>query len=373
MPPLQTITALLLTIPLVWACSEKASSPRHDPVPVAVLHLAGDAGQETDTGNRFEGILRPRRTIDLSFKQSGRIAHALVQVGDHVRKGQPLIILAADEQNAALQQARGEAIAAQADARRAADLALRGKGLDNDGALSTSEVRSRAWMAQAAKGKAQAADAGVLTARLHLAGTVLVAPEDGIVTAVPAEPGAVVAAGAMAAQLAGGTIEAEVRLPPTLPVHAGQSATVTYDDGAAASPAIIAAIIRAVDPALDAATHQRIVHVTLNTQAPLAINDTVSVNFSGTPSARGATQQGANTLLRVPLTALIQQGPGTASVWQVMPDGHAIAARRVTVHGLRGADALVSGLTAGVTIVASGPEALRADAQIRIVDRQEQR
>lgn len=349
------LAALFGASALIAGCSGPAAPQGADrPTPVAAVRVGTGHGEARE----FEATLRPRREVSLGFTQGGRVARLLVQPGDRVRKGQPLAVLSSEDQHAALRQALGAESAAVAEARRTADLAERGKGLDAQGPLSTAEVRGRDLMAEAAEGQASAASAAVAAARRQIAETTLIASEDGLVVATPLEPGMVVAAGAEVVRIAAGAIEAEVRVPNDLRPRAGETVAIAFgDEGAPAS-----ARVRMVEPALDPATGRRVVRLSLTPPPGVAINERATARFAR-PVSDG--------VMRVPLTALNMKAPGEATVW-VISGGSSVSPVDVAVTGISGADGLVTGLTANAAIVASGPEAMRPGLSVRIVQMQEQ-
>lgn len=128
------------------------------------------------------GTVRLKRETVLAFNSGGRIASILVQEGDSVRSGQVLARLDPTSLNAAAASARAEAVRADSDYRRLADLA--GKGW-----VTAPRVES-------ARAAAAAARARVAQTGFDLRLGVITAPAAGTILRRPAEPGQVVAAGA---------------------------------------------------------------------------------------------------------------------------------------------------------------------------------
>ena len=148
-----------------------------------------------DARNIYAGEVRPRYESNLGFRVTGKIDQRKVNVGDRVKKGQLLLQL--DPADLALNEASSQATVAAQEAQFAvekADLGRYRKLLDT-GFISAAEfdrqqTRFAAAEAQLASVKAQARVSGNQTgyAQLH-------ADADGVITAIDAEVGQVVAAG----------------------------------------------------------------------------------------------------------------------------------------------------------------------------------
>jgi len=67
--------------------AEKAEPPR--PVLVATVHYAAETPERS-----FVGTIRPRIESDLGFRVAGKVAKRLVEVGQTVEVGQPLLVYA---------------------------------------------------------------------------------------------------------------------------------------------------------------------------------------------------------------------------------------------------------------------------------------
>lgn len=325
------------------ACSpEPVAPPRSDATLVDVVTIH-PAGGQTAT---FDGVLRPRRDLALGFKTGGRVLALTVQVGDHVRAGQVLARLSRDEALADSGQARADLAAATAEAARAGDAARRASGLDGIGALSAADVRDRALTASAAAAKRDAARAVLEHSHATLANTVLVAPEDGVVTERAVESGTVVDAGSVVVRLAAGGPEIEVRLPERVHLSSGTMADASFWS----TPDTIAeARLRLVGPAADGALRLRTARFSV-----LGDVSQIPFNSSATVTLR---MPDPKATIRVPLTALGAQG-SQPHVWSLSTTGDRVHRQPVHLVELRGDDAIVSGLPDGQRIVASGGDTL---------------
>ena len=120
-----------------------------------------------------------------------RVDEVLVQVGDQVRKGQPLATFTRDTvqhdyrlAKAALDEAITLAYEARADGKRARELR-------DIGGLSGQQIQQMLTQEQATKARVEAARARLAVQKLHLSQTILRAPDDGIISARSATVGSV--------------------------------------------------------------------------------------------------------------------------------------------------------------------------------------
>jgi membrane fusion protein (multidrug efflux system) len=127
-------------------------------------------------------LVAPVRS-DLVPRTGGRVARVLVDEGQLVRKGQPLLELETDYVKLDLARAEAELARADAAAKDAERDFERKKGLATKGSVSQAAYdRSQAGAEQATAARA-AARASVDTARQRLADAVLTSPVDGVVAA----------------------------------------------------------------------------------------------------------------------------------------------------------------------------------------------
>ncbi|MCK6545922.1 efflux RND transporter periplasmic adaptor subunit [Myxococcota bacterium] len=132
---------------------------------------------------RATGTLRSREDAVLSARGTGQIKRILVDVGDRVRKGQPLVELDSALLAINLENARAlERLASTALASAERDFA-RGKGLFDEKSMTTAQwekVQTGREMAAAQHDQAKAA---LKAAEQQLADATIVAPFDGMITA----------------------------------------------------------------------------------------------------------------------------------------------------------------------------------------------
>lgn len=210
---------------------------------------------------------------------------------------------------------------------------------------------------RAARSAADAAEARVGTAEEQLAFTELYADAPGVVTAVGAEPGEVVAAGAMVVTVArqGGrdaVFDAPERLLRQSPPDPVVTVMLTSD------PAVRAeGRVREVTPQADPVTRTFRVRVGLiDPPADLRLGSTVT----------GEIHLGRAAGVELPASALVESGGGPA-VYVFDTETGEVRLRPVQVASFDLASVLIAdGLADGETVVTAGVQALRPGQKVRL-------
>ncbi|GJD53573.1 Multidrug resistance protein MdtE [Methylobacterium crusticola] len=345
----------LLGIPALAlaACSPAETAVPPEPPLVQTIEVApGAAGIA-----RYTGVIRARTESNLGFRVSGKIFERLVDPGDHVRLGQPLMrldrtdfTLALNAARASVEAARAQMIKAKADEERSRKLV--GEGWTSRQTYDQNKAAADAAVAQFANAEAQASQVS------NQAGySELQADADGVVMEVPTEPGQVVAAGQTVVKLArDGAREAEVFLPEGSKRLAKGSASATlYAEGETTYPAQLRELSATADPATRT-YRARYILSGGGKDAPLGA--TVTLRLTTAEPGRAAS-------VEVPLGALFDQGQGS-SVWKLDPGMKTVSAQPVSVARMseEGAE-VVSGLKAGDRIVSLGAHLLKAGETVR--------
>ncbi|HEY4081510.1 MAG TPA: efflux RND transporter periplasmic adaptor subunit [Burkholderiaceae bacterium] len=353
--PRLALSVIACAFPLALAaCGEKAQSDPRTAAPLVRIAVV----QAATAGSRsFTGTVAARVQSDLGFRVSGKVLERLVDAGQTVKRGQPLMrIDPVDLKLAASAQLEAVA-AARARAQQTAKDEARYRDLNGTGAISASAYDQVKAAADAAKAQLSAAEAQADVARNASAYAQLLADADGVVMETLAEPGQVVNAGQPVVRLAhAGHREAIVQLPETLHPAVGSHALATLfgSDGAS-----ITAELRQLSDVADRLTRTFEARYVLDgalANAPLGT--TVTVRIADAPSSSG---QG----LRVPLGSLFDTGKGTG-VWVVDGEPAKVSWRPVSVRRLDDDSALVGGtLKQGDRIVALGAHLLREGESVR--------
>ncbi|EJL25218.1 RND family efflux transporter, MFP subunit [Caulobacter sp. AP07] len=341
-----------LTAPLA-ACDghDAAADPRTQPPVVRVA----TAPAAIDGERQFTGVVSARIESQLGFRVPGKIVERLVDTGQTVRRGQPLMRIdaadyalaqAAQEQTVAAAKAR--AVQAEADEARYRDLV-------GAGAVSGSTYDQIKAAALAARAQLQAAEAQARVSRNAAGYAVLVADADGVVVETLGEPGQVVAAGQTVVRLAhAGPREATIALPETLRPAVGSSATASVFGDAAPAPARLRQLSDAADPRTRTFEARYVLDGAL-AAAPLGATVTISLP--------GAAKTGGRA---VPLGALYDSGKGPG-VWIVDAKTSTVTWRAVQLAAVGEETATVTaGLAAGERFVALGSHMLHQGERVTL-------
>ncbi len=330
---------------------KEAAQPR--PVLVAQVHY-----QPRASAQALPGVLKARIESDLAFRVSGRIERRLVDVGAFVHKGDALASL--DESDLKLQLESAEAD--QGSARAALDVAAaeerRVTTLSKQGWASGSDFDRIKSTADQARRAGDKADRAVRLARNALDYATLTADADGVVSAVLAEPGQVITAGAPVFRVERtAEKEAAVAIPEAW-VERARTAKASVDYWAIPG-ARSTAVLRELSPNADAATRTYAARFSLpDPPAGARLGMSVTVALS----------DGAPDLARVPLGAVFDAGQGPR-VWVVDAASGAVAATPVVVAFSDTDSAYLSGgAPEGARIVAMGVHKIDAHEKVRVID-----
>lgn len=353
-PKPATFAICLLPIVLV-ACGD--SSVNKDPRNKPPLVRAAAVEHSSEVARSFTGVVVARTQSDLGFRVSGKILERLVDTGETVKRGQPLMRL--DPIDLQLQaRAQQEAVvSARARAKQTANDEARYRGLVAAGAVSASAYDQIKAAADSAKAQLSAAQAQADVARNATGYAALLADADGVVMDTLAEPGQVVSAGQPVVRLArAGQREAIVHLPETLRPAPGSTAQATLYGNTGAA---VAAKLRLLSEAADATTRTfEARYVLEGALADAPLGSTITLNIA---EGKNGTQ-----VLQVPIAALYDPGNGTG-VWVIAGEPAKASWRPVQVVGI-GDDAVrVAGkLDAGEQVVALGAHLLRDGEEVRL-------
>lgn len=360
---------VLSLLPLaLTACGDK---PVSDPRTAAPLVKATTVVAATPLSQSFTGTIGSRVQSDLGFRVAGKVLQRLVDTGQSVKRGQPLMRV--DPVDLSLEaSARTEAVtAARARDRQAAADEARYRDLVAAGAVSASAYDQAKAAADAAKAQLSAAEAQAGVARNASGYALLVADSDGVVVETLAEPGQVVNAGQVVIRLAhAGPREAVIQLPETLRPGIGtQAEAVLYgQDKVQAS-----ARLRQLSDAADRVTRTYEARYVLDgALADAPIGATVTVRLRDKRARKSAEVQ-------VPASAIFDAGRETG-VWVLAAAATATATaagadsptqvswRAVRVASMSDEAARVEGpLKAGEQVVALGAHLLHEGETVRVL------
>ncbi|SNS13964.1 efflux RND transporter periplasmic adaptor subunit [Azospirillum sp. RU38E] len=288
------------------------------------------------------GTLVPREeTTVMAELTNVRILDVSAEVGDHVKKGDPLAVL--DTEGLRLQLAQMEA-----DYAKARDEATRTLSIKDTGAVSESLIMEKRSALATMKAKVEEAKLAIRRATVH-------APTGGVVFERRALVGGIANATDPLFRIArDGEIEAELRVPegqanrvkPASNVHL----TVPGVQGS------LLGSVRLVSPRIDASDRAAAVRVTVPSAQGLMVGGFVHGDIELNPV----------TALALPATAIQRDGEG-AFVWEVDASNHVVR-HPVTPLLQRDGMALVEGVTPDLRVVQRAGTLIRAGDFVKTVE-----
>lgn len=350
------ITAVLLSGALAGAlsgCSPRAADDPRTGIPLVRVATVQAPAPLT---HEYTGVVVARVQSDLGFRVNGKVAERLVDTGQQVKRGQPLMRL--DPTDLALAaRARLQAVhAARARASQTAADEKRYRVLVGAGAVSASAYDQARAAADTAQADLSAAQAQADVARNETGYATLYADADGVVMSTLAEPGQVVTAGQAVVRVArSGPREAVIDLPETVRPALGSTGVATlYGDTSQPIPVQLRELSDYADPRTRTFAARYVLDPKA-AQAPLGA--TISVSIAGAQ---------AKPVFQVPLAALHDDGRGPG-VWVLSGDPTQVRWRAVTLAGLSEETAAVSaGLAPGERFVALGAHLLHEGETVRV-------
>lgn len=349
-------SAILCALPFALvACGDTtASDPRTQAPLVRVATVQG----ANAASRSFTGTVAARVQSDLGFRVSGKVLERLVDAGQTVTRGQPLMRIDPVDLRLAVNAQQQAAAAARAQAKQTAQEEVRYRNLLGTGAVSASAYDQAKAAADAAKAQLSAAEAQAEVARNASRYAELVADGDGVVMETLAEPGQVVSAGQVVVRVAhAGPREALIQLPETLRPTVGSAGQATlFGREGVRVPTRLRQLSDAADP-LTRTFEARYVLEGELANAPLGATVTIQI-ADGHSGAHGDSQ--------VPVGALFDAGKGPG-VWVINGSPTKVTWQPVTVLRVSDEGARVTGrLMHGERIVALGAHLLREGEQVRI-------
>lgn len=324
-------------------------------VAIAPSVAVAEVGSQTPVRElRFSGVVRAHRRAELGFVLSGRVTDRLVELGDRVERGQPLVRLDRRQLRRSVESAN--AVVARADAdvafgRLERERVAKLSAVQAVGAAAGDDADHTLSVASAARRQASAT---AKAARRDLAEGELLAPFSGRITRVAVEPGELVSAGRTVLEIVGDdALELEVQLPESTlaDIEEGQSVQVEL-------PLLgrtVAGRVTTIAAAAPQSAGLFPVVVTLDADATLRAGLTARLILAS-DVAQG---------LVVPVEAVVNRSGVAPRVLAVHADR--VAARPVQVRAIAGRYAVIEGdLEVGDVVVTRGHAALADGDQVTV-------
>jgi len=350
-PRLQAVLAIAVAIAVAGCAQEKSKTDVVRPVRTVVVDAAaGDAWT-------LPGEVRARYETRLAFRLPGQMIERRVEVGQRVAAGDVIARidsrdanLAESQARAQLAQAESQATLAEADLKRFVELRTRNF-------ISQAEFDRREAQARQAREQVAAAQAAAMQASNQVGYSVLTAPHSGVITALEAETGQVLAAGQTVARLARPD---ELEIAVSVPEHRLRDFTrrAQYQVSLWSSPGVnYAGRLREISPVADPATRTYAARIAVKGEdSRLSIGMTAELRVVG---SGGATP-------RLPVSAVFHRD-GRPAVW-VVADGK-VSLVPVSTGELHGNDvAITAGLEPGQRVVTAGVNRLEAGQRVALLE-----
>ena len=338
-------------------------------VPLVRTVTVGD--QASVASATYPGEVRGRYESQLAFQVAGKIAARYVNVGDTVRAGQVLLALDPKDVAQNVEATTAQLASARASYKLAADNAARYSSLYAQGAVSEAVRDQYQTQLEAASAALRQAQAQANVSSNQLGYTQLVSDTDGVVTALNAEVGQVVAAGTpIATVVRSGEREVHISVPEGASLSVGQKAQISFW----ALPGVEAAgFVREIASMADPVTRTYKVCVAVP-DLPAAAKLGMTAKVSLAPEQRAAVSGAAkgdatateptSPAFTIPAQALYQVN-GKTQVWVVRDNKAQLV--EVKVNGYSGNEVLIEqGLSRGDKVITAGLAKLVPHQEVRL-------
>jgi membrane fusion protein, multidrug efflux system len=345
----------LVLLSVLAAChkEEKAASQAIRPVRTVTVEL-----QEGGEKVSLTGEIQPRYQADIGFRVNGKILERPVDVGTQVKKDDLLARLDPQQYRQDFEVAKAEVAAAEAEVTRSQAQEYRQRELLKNGNTTRVQYDQALKTFKTAQAQLDSAQAKQIQASDNLGYTNLQADNDGVITAIGADPGQVVSAGQMVVRLAQpGEREGVFNIGEGAFKTRPKDPTVTVH--LVSNPEIeTAGKVRYVSPQADPATRTYTVRVSLPDAPPQM---RLGANVVGTVTL----DQGQT--VSIPGSALFQKD-GKPAVWLVEKD-KTVQLKPITVQRYQGDSVIVGdGLVQGDVVVTAGVQKLLPGQKVALMD-----
>lgn len=345
---------------LLSACQK--AEPLQEPVRAVKIITVGAVS--SDLGLEFSGEIRARVETGLGFRIAGKLLSRSVELGQHVKTGQELARIDAQDYRLASDATAAQVLVAQTNRDLTGADLKRYQDLYKQGFISSAELERREAAYKSAQAQWQQAQAQNAVQGNQSSYTRLLADGAGVITAVEASAGQVLAAGQPVVKLAlDGPRDVVFSVPEDkLPaLRPGSVVEVRLWN----SGKILQAKVRDVSASADPVTRSFLVKAMLPSslgkdEVDVVLGATVTVTLPSVATASGVV------VVKLPTSALRQEG-GATSVWLLDSQTMTVKSQAIDVHTADGNDAVVSsGLKNGDQVVVSGVHVLNPGQKVSL-------
>lgn len=342
---------------LLAGCREEKQSKAPEVRPVRAVVATPEDSTETLT---FTGHIAADDEAAFAFRLGGRLTERPVNVGDRVQVNQMLGRLDAQDEVNRLRSAQAALATAQARLQTARATFDRQRQLLAAGHTPRAQYDIALEELRTADASLDHAEAEAANQALRISWTMLQADSPGIVSAVGAETGEVVAAGQMIVRIARANGRDAVFDVPGRLIQ-----------GTAANALV--AVQLADDPTVVA---QGRVRETAAQADPVTRSFEVKVGIIDPPEAMrlgsivtGSIRVDGQPAISLPASALTSIG-GEPAVWTVDPEKQTVSLRKIQVARFDESSVIVSGgIETGDLVVTAGVQSLHPGQKVRLLER----
>ena len=343
---------------LMAACSK--TPPPVEPIrAVKVLSVGVEA---VSSGYEYAGEVRAQLESRVGFRVGGKIIKRQAELGQRVKAGQVLAQLDPQDYRLAADAARALQRAAATNRDLAAADFKRYKELKDQNFISSAELERRETTLKAAQAQYEQTASQLAVQSNQASYATLVADVSGVITAVEAEPGQVVAAGAPVVRIAAdGARDVVFAVPEDRVALFKPGLAVTVRGWSQAGS--LGATVREVAASADPVTRTYPVKVTLSSGAAAPpLGATVYV----LPLAADSTGAARPQVIKLPTSALWRDGQ-TSAVWVLDKASMTVKPQAVQVATADGNDVVIAaGLQPGALVVSAGVHVLSPGQKVTI-------
>ncbi len=347
-------SALVVALAFLAACSK----PTPPAEPVRAVKVVTVASDSIRSGAEYSAEVRPRVESPLGFRVSGKLLRRMVNVGQHVKAGEALAQLDAQDFKLSVDAARAQLAAALANRDLAGADFKRFKDLRDQNFISAAELERREVTLKSAQSQVEQAQAQLAGQSNQSGYTTLLADAAGVVTSVDAEPGQVLAAGTPVVRIAqDGARDVVFAVPEDKVVKIKLGSAVTVR--AWASQTVAQAKVREISASADPVTR------TFTVKAALASADAWPLGSTVVAVAQALDRSGP-VFVKLPTSALQHDGD-TAAVWLVERASMTVRLQPIAIATADGNEVVVaSGLQPGMEVVVAGVHVLSPGQKVTI-------
>ena len=348
---------------LSWSANASRSQPAAVEASVRPARVTTLAFKPQTQSLMLAGTVAPRIDSTLGFRVAGKVVARAVDVGAVVQPGQVIARIDPTDYRLAVDNARANLVSANADHVRAKADLERYQALRESSAFMAQTLDQRQSLASTAQARIDQAKSQLATAENNLAYTELKADAAGIITAVQAEVGQVLAQGQGVVKLAhSDQLEILVGVPEHRLKAVREARDVTFELWSDAGHRH-AARLRELSPSADPMTRTY--------PARFSVVEPPAFIGLGMTATLTLTRSEGVPLAEVPLAAIFQQGTQPA-VWVVDRATGTVALRPVTIARWRDDTALIAaGVNEGDVVATAGVHKLEPGQKVRPVQQTE--